>query len=607
MYYALKKAVFKLFFGYFWLFYETYAILTKNIESTAKMDPKRLLQAAKEGMANGTIKSLAPLVSLFTFKGSPLTMRDYAPMIPLYKLIRPKRTTVMAGRQISKTWFIAETSILKAGMIPGYNMLIIEPRNEQKTRFHGQTLDPLFRNCSIRDELIDRKGADSVELKTFKNGSSLVLASSFKTPDASRGVSGTCEMYIDELQDINPDFLPVLSAAVDHSIDYGFINTMGTAKTTDDALGQEFEESSQGHWCVKCHHCGKYNIAAQQEQLFKMIGKTGCICAFCGSQLAMRTGFFVHAYKSRMQTHIGYHIPQIVMPFHNEYAHKWAELLRKQTKFTQTKFYNEVLGIPDDESIHILTADNLLKARVQKLDGTLECALKQREYYDYVTVGVDWTGSGSGKSTTVISVLGRMSSIMKTDVLYMIRLKPGMQPEEEIDYVISIASMFRADVVAHDYSGAGNLRQTILNSRHPAWAMRCYPVTYTYKPTAHLVTYITSGARMSYSVDKTRSLAFTMNSIKAGALGLPMFRADDKSAPQYDFLAIVEQRTESLRGADIYLLVRSPALVDDGAHSVNIGFIAMCDMLNAYPSVATDSKYILSMESYEALVGNDDD
>ena len=47
----------------------------------------------------------------------------------------------------------------------------------------------------------------------------------------------------------------------------------------------------------------------------------------------------------------------------------------------------------------------------------------------------------------------------------MIRLKPGMQPEEEIDYVISIASMFRADIVAHDYSGAGNLRQTILNSR----------------------------------------------------------------------------------------------------------------------------------------------
>lgn len=569
------------------------------------MDPQQLMRTVRDGMQNGSIRTLAPLIGLFQFKDKPLSMNDYSPMIPFYTLNKPKRTTIVAGRQVSKTWSVAETNILKSGMISGYNTFIVEPRNEQKTRFHGQTLDPLFRNCLIRNELIDKKGSDSVDLKTFRNGSSLVLGSSYRSPDSTRGVSGTCEITLDECQDINPDFLPALAAAVDNSVDYGFINTLGTAKTTDDALGQEFEDSSQGYWCVQCHHCSKYNIAAPQEQLFKIIGKEGCICAFCGGALAMRTGGYVHAYKERIQRHVGYHVPQIIMPFHNEHPHKWAEILLKQSRYTQTKFYNEVLGIPDDESTHILTIDDLLKARVQQFDGSMEAALRYRDCYDFVAIGVDWSGSGSGKSTTVISVIGRISSIMKTDVMYMIRLRPGMQPEEEIDHVCSLASMFRANIIAHDYSGAGNLRQTLLASRHPAWSPHCYPVTYTYKPTSHLVTYLTSGARMSYSVDKTRSLSFTMNSIKAGALGLPMFRADDKSAPQRDFLAIVEQHTESLRGADIYLLVRSPSMEDDGAHSVNIGFIAICDILNAYPAISTDNKYVLSMESYEALVGDD--
>ena len=84
-------------------------------------------------------------------------------------------------------------------------------------------------------------------------------------------VSGTCEMYIDELQDINPDFLPVLSAAVRPQYRLWLYQHYGYGeKRRMMRWGQEFEESSQGHWLREVSSFAeKYNIAAQQEQLFK--------------------------------------------------------------------------------------------------------------------------------------------------------------------------------------------------------------------------------------------------------------------------------------------------------------------------------------------------
>ena len=83
-----------------------------------------------------------------------------------------------------------------------------------------------------------------------------------------------------------------------------------------------------------------------------------------------------------------------------------------------------------------------------------------------------------------------------------------------------------------------------------------------------------------------------------------MFDAPDKSAPQRDFLAIVEQKQELAKGSDVYLLAKSPSFPDDGAHAVNIGFVAMCDVANQYPVFAIDtSKYDMDSVEYNLLTG----
>ena len=403
-------------------------------------------------------------------------------------------------------------------------------------------------------------------------------------------------------QDINNDFIPVLEECCSAS-DYGIMTYLGTAKTLDGTLAASFERSSQGHWCIRCHHCGKYNIAAPQMELFKMMRSTGLSCAYCSGTLATRTGFFVHAYPSRIEEHVGYHIPQIVFPFHCEREDKWRDVMRKRRELNKTVFLNEVLGVPDDTATRILTLKDLLDARNQ-LPNTLETAIQERENYDMIVVGVDWTGGGNGTSTTVIAVLGRRFYSGQTDVLYMKRLPQGTHPKIESDTVVQVAQQVRADLIAHDFTGAGWMREALLIGSHAEWATRVYPISYSYKPTANMVTYVDTGIRRSYSVDKTKSLLMTMMAIQYRKITLPMFDALDKSAPQRDFLAIVEQKQELAKGSDVYLLAKSPSFPDDGAHAVNIGFVAMCDVANQYPVFAIDtSKYDMDSVEYNLLTG----
>ena len=413
--------------------------------------------------------------------------------------------------------------------------------------------------------------------------------------------NGIC---VHNCQDINPDFLPVIEATTDASVDFGLINYFGTAKTSDGTLAMLFSQSSQGHWCIQCEGCGKYNIAAPDEQLFKMIGKKGCICAFCGKLLPFFTGKYVHKYPEKVHTHAGYHTPQIAFYIHCGYENKWNDLLYKMENWDKTLFYNEVLGIPDDESTRILTLKDLVEAQ-NNLDNSIQTALEARRSYDMVTLGVDWSGGGSGASTTAIVVIGMRHFTTVTDCIYMCRFKQGMSAEEEADAVAALADRFRADYIAHDYTGAGYVREAFLVSRHPQWMNNMFPVSYCYKPNADMISFQQSGSRVSYSVDKTKSLLITLSAVRHKQITVPKFDVNNENAVQRDLLAIVERSQEMNKGSSIYLLERAPGKSDDGAHALNIGFVCQCTATRHYPVFSASDKYNMTEEQIFNLVGPD--
>lgn len=410
-------------------------------------------------------------------------------------------------------------------------------------------------------------------------------------------------------QDLKNETIPVFEAAADAKVDTGFRIYSGTAKTIDGPLAIKFEQSSQGHWCVKCD-CGKWVIFSPDEQLFSTIRDEGCLCPFCSRKINSADGGFVHKFPSRIQTHVGYHYPQTIFPFHHSDA-AWREIIYKKNNIPKTQFYNEVLGVSDSDSVRLLTKKDLLNARNNI--KSKEQAMQLRGMFNLCVLGVDWGGGGGGESATGVAIIAKNFQVNHFETLYMHRLPTGMTIEQELAFVDRLAQEFNVDIIAHDFTGAGFVRESFFANVYPYWKDKLFPVTYSYKPASDLVTVSTSGSRTSYVVDKTKSLLLTIGCIRHAALTVPWFDPLDTKASQLDFLAIIEheQKTgsetatgnEVLRGSTVYLLDKVSGVRDDAAQAVNIGFIAACHILGQYPVITFDSKFNMTDAQYADLTG----
>lgn len=568
------------------------------------MDTKKLVERTLSDIKEGRINDFSPLIGIFELDRKQMTLDGHFMFLPMFSLEYPRNLTLQCGRQVSKSFTLAETMLITAGMIRSFNSIYIAPRYDQLKRFNTQVLSLLIKSSPVIKGLFEKGGTNSIEMKEFRNGNTLMLEHSYNSPDRVRGASNCARLAVDETQDVNPNFLPVFESTTDAS-SYGVIQTSGTAKTSDTLLAMQFSKSSQCHWGIKCSHCGKWSIADISEQILKMIGKEGLVCGHCGKPLNVRNGGWVPKFPERLKYHAGYHVPQIIMPMHCENPTKWSILRGKQSDWMQSRFYNEVLGIDCDSAVKLLTRDDLLKAQ-SAWSNDLQVAAEKRNLFDLVAVGVDWSGGGGGFSRTAIAVMGRSPGHRETQVLYMETLPQGMTPEEEADRVAYIYNTVQGDVVAHDYTGAGFVRESVLVGRHPYLRTKLFSMAYVFRAGSQLVTYTTSGSRRSANVDKTRSLLLTFNAIRSCLLLVPRFDPRDLNVPQLELLNIVErpQEFEKATIRDVYILQRAAGCYDDAAHAVNIGFIAMCALTDSWPNFTMDPRYQMTEAALQAITGN---
>ena len=570
------------------------------------IDPEILIKKTLERIKNGTLTDFSPLIGLFQFQRKPMTLDGHFMFLPLFSIERPKYLTLLCGRQVSKSYTTAELLILMTGMIEGLNSVYIAPRYDQLRRFHNQILAPLLKTSPATPYLLDKTGSDSIEMKKFLNGNDLMLAHAYLTPDATRGISGAGSVQIDEAQDVNPDFLPVFEATTDAS-KYGIVQTSGTPKTSDTLLELQFAKSSQCHWAIKCSHCNRWNIADIEEQLIQMIGKDGLSCANCGKILDPRTGGWLPKFPERQLFHAGYHVPQIILPMHCENSIKWKVLRNKQLEYTKASFYNETLGVSCDEAVKLLTANDLVNAQ-GPWENDLQSAAKNAANFDAIFVGVDWSGGGGGFSRTAVAVIGKNSYSGEAHVLLVQTFPHGLTPEEEADRVSHIFSTVHGYMLAHDYTGAGFVRESVLLGRHPYLRNKIYPFAYVFRTGNQLVTYQESGSRRSANVDKTRSLLLTFNAIRSRRLRLPKFNPNNQQEPVFELLNIVERPQEFSKASikDVYILQRAAGRYDDAAHAINIAYIALCDMTESWPDFSIDPKYQMTPAALQEMTGSAD-
>jgi len=591
---------------------------------------KRLKTAAHVLNKSGylTLKPLLPL--LLEIRGKPYHLHDHFPFAPFFRTRMPRRTLLKTGRQVSKSTSLAAQGVLFSNCIPYFSTLYITPLFEMIRRFSQNYVRPFIETSPVVDLFMGSTTINSVLQRSFKNRSQMLFSFAYQDAERTRGISAD-KNVIDEVQDMDISFLPIIHETISASQDWGLIQYAGTPKTMDNTIEVLWQDSSMAEWMIKCPHCAHWNIPALEYDLVAMIGPyhsdisetcPGIVCAKCRKPVNPRpayqggTGRWVHRMKDRRWTSAGYHIPQIIMPMHYADPEKWEILVGKQQGKGNTPvnvFMNEVCGESYDSGSKLVTVTDLRKAACLPWKRDVDEAKAHVNEYNYKVVSVDWGGGGvkAGKSVmeyqsyTAIAVLG-MGPGGKIDVLYGYRSLHPHDHVREARMILGVMNHFQCSHLVHDYTGAGAIRETVMN--HAGLPLsNIVPIAYTGPAKGNVLQFKPATAlhpRDHFNMEKARSLSYTCQFIKSGVLRF--FEYDYISSGEagliHDFLYLVEDKSETGFGRDRYQILRDPAGPDDFAQAVNMGTMMLCHMSGQWPNLADYEDVSMGADAREAVM-----
>lgn len=581
------------------------------VQSKEQGDAGTLIEKIQGLMSQGGERNFAPFLPLFLrLKGKPYGLDDHFPFEPFFDLDVPPETVLKTGRQCGKSNALAAKGLLICATVPHFSVLYITPLFEQIRRFSTQYLRPFIETSPLRSAWVGPDTENSVLQRSFCNFSKIFCSYAFTDAERIRGIPAEL-IGIDEIQNFDPAHLAVVKETLAASHWRARIYS-GTAKTLDTTLHWAWTSSSQAEWCIPCLACGKINIPAAGYDLERMIGpvrddisedRPGIICANskCGSPISPRLGRWVHKAPALIKSFPGYHIPQIILPVHYAYQAHWAELVAKMNGYgntTTAKFYNECLGESYDQGTKLVNITDLIRAGCLEWENANEPApvvMRHARDYDLLILAVDWGGGGEDRvSLTTLAVMGIKPS-GQIDVIYGRRLLTPHDHLREAEAVLEIWRQFGCRLLVHDYTGAGALRETFL-LQAGLDADVVVPVAYIGPAKQHTMTYkpaTPERPRAYWQVDKPKSLGLTCACIKLGLLRF--FRYDFKSKDDpgllHDFLALIENKTSTAAGSDIYTIIKSPMFTDDFAQAVNIGCCALWQSTGRWPDLAAARKF----------------
>jgi intein/homing endonuclease len=510
---------------------------------------------------------------------------------------------------------LASSAIIRCMAIPYFGVLFVTPLYEQIRRFSTNYVKPFIDESPLKALWTGPGVEKNVLQRTFSNRSKMQFSFALKSADRCRGISTHANCF-DELQDADVSIIPIVKETMGAST-WRLSTYAGTPKTLDNAVESFWSSCSQAEWCIPCDNCKHLNVPKAGHDLEKMIGPArddicianpATICARCRGVIHPIQGRWYHAYPERRADFPGYHIPQIIMPIHYGSKKRWGELLGKQQGYgncTVGQFYNEVLGESYDTGAKLVSKTDLEQASIlpwenEPLHG--RAALARKDDYVVRILGVDWGGGGESRrgggkegseamtlSFTCCAVLG-LRGDGRLDVIYGRRLLTPHDHLEEAKQVLRIYNMFGCHGLAHDYNGAGSLRETIMiQAGLPS--TKIAPIVYGMSAKQNIMVLHKTDERHSrnfWYLDKPRSLLLTCQCIKLQRI--VFFKQDYKSKEnrglQADFLSLVENKVESARGPELYTITRNPSVPDDFAHAVNFAACTIWQETHKWPNVA---------------------
>jgi hypothetical protein len=289
---------------------------------------------------------------------------------------------------------------------------------------------------------------------------------------------------------------------------------------------------------------------------------------------------------------------------------RWSELLGKQQGKGGTStniFWNEVLGESDETAAKLVTLTEL--DAVSNLGpNTMEHARSLFSRYKTRVLAVDWGGGGEKKISFTVAALVCMTYDGKIEVPWAKRLLTASDHLKEAAEIKFYWDYFRPHYLAHDYTGAGSLRETFMIQ---AGVPEYHIFAAQYIPPCRGAPVFHVGAdeehpRDYYRVDRNRTLLVTCGMVKVQ--GIHFFDRDYESPEDpgllRDFLSLFEEKIKTMRAGEIYKIDRMEGFSDDFAQAVNIGCCSMWYKSGTWPNLAELTNYVPTVEQVEAITGS---
>lgn len=389
--------------------------------------------------------------SMYMLQGKPFRLtagRNY--LRPIYNADMDQ-VLLMTGRQVEKSTTVS-TKIGNNVLLKKFSSsLYVAPLNEQVKTFSRARLDKLFRYSQkdlVRQRYMERDLTNQVFHKEFNNGSEVYLRNCYEEADNIRGLS-IDDIFIDEIQDITLDALPVIKETQTRSKTPHLFYT-GTPKSLSNTIQQQWERSSQGEWVIRCPRCRTHQVLGVPN-----VTPKGFICRAprCGQALpdiARAMGRWEH--KNPEAQMKGFRITQMMVPDINP-----ASIWNKIITYPKNRLYNEVLGRSYEEASKPFSPQLLDKMTDRDL------AMYTRAEGHFANrptfMGIDWgEGEKSGKQGTgyTVMVIFGFNEDDEFQLLYAKRFERGdeLDPDYQMEYILRYQALFRVDMVVADY-GAG--------------------------------------------------------------------------------------------------------------------------------------------------------
>jgi hypothetical protein len=563
--------------------------LRQEIEAGREIKPADILKGMLEVYEKypAARSTRVPLLGMLSLKGEPYSLQNHFHFEPMYKVHQPKRMLLKCARQVAKTTNIAAVDVLLCASTPYLRTLAVAPRADQVSKLSTIYVRPFIQGSLIRPLLVDTSCTQGVLQRSLVNGSAMFFSFAFLDCERVRGISCDWE-FIDEVQDVDYDFLPIIHSCMDASA-LGVTTYSGTPKTLDNGIQFLWQDCSQGEWVTPCYSCGHWNMASLEADLVKMIGLHTVVCAKCQKPINPREGHWYHVQGKDKPDFHGYHIPQVIMPPHYENPEKWHELTMKMNGglgYDKQKFHNEVLGESADMGIKLITITDIKNASVLG-PNVFEKAVDNIRRCKVVALGVDWGGGGVDEvSYTTLAIVGLNPITGNCECHYCQRFNLGMTHDQEAKALLDFFRECGCQFFAHDYGGSGSVRETLMiQAGLPL--NRIMGFTYVRAAARDIVVYVPPARgeiRGYHSLDKARSLVLQAVCLKSKLILLPQF--DTAKDVTCDLLALMEDKHNTPAGSDVYLIRRQPKLPDDFAHALNYACMAIWHTEGRYPDLS---------------------